>query len=349
MNVVAAGKKELLVNLQEIKNTLKPIGDLWDNQHGAGAADFTDRMSAFSSWHGYGWREEATDLVVSPFVNKPEDLPAIEARIAASLPPEVKVEGLVMPSFQEIGRGIPKELPDDAFQPGNVVIGSCPSAQPGTIGGFLTAERDHSTWLLSNRHVLAVCPSGQISGAHFTVLGSEVHSVRLRNKGNVVDAAVLKIENPSRVNPHFEDLGRVAQPNRQTMARLRKGTAVRKFGVVTKLTFGNLVLHCPKVKVEDEAGVAREFVHQLAIVSGGHKGLFADAGDSGSLIVNGEHPIGLLFASTMTSAIEIPEGQSLKPPFYLANRWDNVIKKLEKVIESPLKLMLEKKQATGAV
>lgn len=336
------------MNLQEIQNTLQPIDDLWGNQHGAGVALTVPILSPFGSWHGYGWREEEATggLVVSPFVSKPEDLPAIEARIAASLP-GVKVEGLVMPTFQEIGSGIPKEL-ENAFQPGNVVIGSCPSARNGTIGGFLTAEHDDSIWLLSNRHVLAGCPSGQLSGAHFTVLGSEVHSVPLQDKDNVVDAAVVKIENPSLVDPHFEPLGRVAQPNLHMMASLQDGAPVRKLGNITGVTSGKLVLHCPKVKVEDESGVAREYVHQLAIVSDGHDGPFADAGDSGSLIVSDDHPIGLLFASNITSAIEIPDGQSLKPPFYLANRWDNVIHKLEKVIRSPLKLMLEKKQATAA-
>lgn len=335
------------MNSQGIQDILQPIDDLWD-QAGAGAMHLLEFVgSVFGSWQGYGWRKEADNLVVSPFVDSAEILSSIEARISALLPKSVKVEGLVMPPFQEIGSGTPKELPD-AFQPGNVVIGSCPSAHNGTIGGFLTAQRDDSTWLLSNRHVLAGCPSGQLSGAHFTVLGSEVYSVPLQAKDNVVDAAVVKIEDPSRVNPRFEKLGRVAQPNLHTMARLQEGTTVRKLGNFTGVTSGKLVLHCPKVKVEDDAGVAREFVHQLAIVSDGHDGPFADGGDSGSLVVSGEDPIGLLFASNITNAIEIPEGQSLKPPFYLANRWDIVIQKLQKVIRSPLKLMLEKKQAMAA-
>jgi hypothetical protein len=362
INIGRSSEKELLVNLQEIQNTLQPIDDLWNSQNVAGVVHLMEHMMmpAFRSWHGYGWREEATGLVVSPFVSNPQDLDAIVARIAASLPPEVKVEGIVMPPFQEIGSGTPKELPDP-FHPGNVVIGDCSSAHIGTIGGFLTAEDDDSTWLLSNRHVLTECPSGQLIGANFTVLGSDVRSVPPQPKNNIVDAAVVKIENPSEVNPRFEELGRVAQPTLLTMARLQEGTAVRKLGNVTGVTSGKLVLHCPKVNVEDKAGVVREFVHQLAIIPNGQIGLFADDGDSGSLIVTGgpdagdsgstiasdEHVIGLLFASSIASAIEIPVGQSLKPPFYLANRWDNVIQELSapEIVGSPLKLMLSKKAA----
>lgn len=178
-----------------------------------------------------------------------------------------------------------------------------------------------------------------------------MRSVPLRDKNNVVDAAVVKIENPSKVNPSFADLGlgRVAQPNRQVLASLRQGMTVRKFGNSTGLTSGNLVLHCPIVKVGDDAGTVREFVHQFAIVSDGDNGLFADGGDSGSLIISGEYPIGLLFAMSLKSGIEIPQEQSLKPPFYLANRWDNVIQQLSdaKIVGSPLKLMSEVSQASA--
>lgn len=337
------------MNSQDIQNTLKRIDDLWDSQDDAIAAHRFDSVQlAFESWQGYGWREETTGLVVSPFVDKPEDLAAIEAKIKQFVLPEVKVEGLVMPPFQEIGRSEPTELPD-AFHPGNVVIGDCPAAHNGTIGAFLTAERDGSIWLLSNCHVLAECPCSHILGAAFTVLGSEVRPVQFQDEGNVVDAAVVKIEDISQVNPSFQGLGlgRVAQPNRQTMANLRQGTTVHKFGNSTGLTSGKLVLHCPKVKVADDSGNVREFVHQFAISSDGHNGLFADGGDSGSLIVGGQQPIGLLFAMSIADEIEIPQEQTLKPPFYLANRWDNVMQKLSQIIGSPLKLMLQKKEVSA--
>jgi hypothetical protein len=337
------------VDLATILNTLKPVDDFWDGANGAGSTSGIESIQlAVQSWQGYGWREGPTGLVVSPFVDKPEDLPAIEAKIKELVLPQVKVEGLVLPPFQEIGRSTPRDL-NNAFRPGNVVIGDCSSAHNGTIGAFLKAEGDGSIWLLSNCHVLSECPRARILGAGFTVLGSDVHSVPLNDTNNIVDAAVLKIEQRVQVAPSFAPLGlgRVGQTNNKAMADLRQGTTVSKFGNTTGLTSGQLVLHCPKVKVADDAGVVREFVHQFAIISNGNNGPFADAGDSGSLVVSGELPTGLLFASNVVGGPEIPANQTLKPPFYLANRWDNVLQEVKGVVGSPVKLMLRKEAAAA--
>lgn len=352
------------MNIQEILETLKPIDQLWDlglvsdATHlvesvqsllsGVEAMDLVESIpAALSSWHGYGWRTETTGLVVSPFTDDPNDIDAITALMKRLLPPEVTVNPLVMPRFRQIGSGEPSEL-DSPFQPGNVIIRDCSSANNGTIGAFLSAE-DGSTWLISNRHVLDQCPSSKVLGSGRTELGTDVRFVQFQDTGNVVDAGVVRIENRSQIDPHFEELGTVKQLALQTLAELQNDTPVKKFGNFTKLTSGRLSLHCSKVKIAGLDGVDREFVDQFAIVSDGSNGAFAMGGDSGSLVVGNEQPLGLLFAMSDEVVAEVPKDQDPKPPFYLANRWDNVIQKLEDkgIVGSPLKLMLTKEEAAG--
>lgn len=342
------------MNIDKIRETLQPINELWNRSLIADASyPFESIQPPFRSWHGYGWREEATNLeettslVVSPFADNLRDLAAIAAQIKRLLPPAVKVDALVVPRFRIIGSGEPEELPNlAAFQPGNVILRDCSSARNGTIGAFLTAERDGSTWLVSNRHVMAGCLGSQLLGAGRVELGTDVRPVPVHRTGNLVDAGVVKIDHPSQVNPNFEEVGPVKQLNPQTLSNLIERTPVNKFGFFTKFTTGKLVLHCPKLKVTDLDGMAKEFVDQFAIVS---DGAFADGGDSGSLIVADAQPIGLLFAMS-DDVIDIPADQSLKPPFYLANRWDNVIQALSdpRIVGSPLTLMLEKGKALAA-
>jgi hypothetical protein len=348
------------MNIQQIRDSLKPIDDLWNRALVADAAHPVEHIQpalsgteatlveplqpALKSWHGYGWHMETTVLVVSPFADNLKDLAAITTQFKQLLPQEVKVDGLVMPRFQLIGSGKPKELANP-FQPGNVILRDCISAHNGTIGAFLTAA-DGNIWLLSNSHVMADCSGNKLLGAGRVELGMDVRSVQLQNTNNLVDAAVVKIADSIQVNPHFEEIGPVNQFDPKALSNLLNETppigitesAVSKFGNFTKLTNGKLVLQCSKVKVAD-----LEFVDQLAIIS---NGTFAAGGDSGSLVVSNTQPIGLLFAMT-DDDVEIPPEQNLKPPFYLANRWDKVIQELSalNVVGSPLTLMLEKEKA----
>jgi len=286
--------------------------------------------------------------VVSPFTDEPTDIAAIAAQMKQLLPSDVKVDPLVMPRFREISSGTPSEL-DSPFQPGNVIMRDCTSANNGTIGAFLSAE-DGGTWLVSNRHVLDQCPSSKVIGSGRTELGTDVRFVQFHDTGNVVDAGVVRIENRSQIDPHFEDVGTVRQLASQTLAKLQDETPVSKFGNFTKFTSGKLFLHCPKVKVAGHDGVDREFVDQFAIVSDGKNGAFAMGGDSGSLVVGDQQPLGLLFAMSDHVVVAIPQGQDPKPPFYLANRWDNVIQKLENedIVGSPLRLILTREKAAGS-
>ena len=78
------------MNDEQILKILEPVDGLWNK---------IQSTEANSAWHGYGWHEEKTILVVRPFVEKKEELPRIEDAIRAVLP-GITVKGLVMPRFR---------------------------------------------------------------------------------------------------------------------------------------------------------------------------------------------------------------------------------------------------------
>lgn len=330
---------------KQIQEILKPIDELWKESRQI-AIGF-DSVRA-STWHGYGWREDQTGLVVSPFVKKQQDLGPIQDEFTAQLPKKVKVEGLVLPAFRQMRTGNQRELPDP-LQPGNVVfVSDCPHACTGTIGAFLI-DGTQSIWLLSNRHVLGECSSPvNVIGASAFPIGTEVRAVPVDDTGNTVDAALVKIMNTSAINPEFAGIRRLINPRTVALPRLRHLEPVKKLGNATDLTDGKLVLHCKTVKVIGCAdSKEREFQDQLAFISKTPGQRFAAEGDSGSLIVAGTRPIGLLFAQTDPPTPQTQNEQSFQAPIFLANRWDLVIQELSNTIPKPIRLMLDKRMAAA--
>ena len=339
---------------EQIQEILKPIDELWKkSQHTAAPFDSVPA----STWHGYGWRKDQTGLVViSPFVKKQQHLGPIQheftkqlsKKVTKQLPKKVKVEGLVLPAFRQLRTGNQHEL-RDPLQPGNVVfVSDCPHACTGTIGAFLI-DGTQSIWLLSNQHVLGECSSPNVIGAHAFPIGTEILAVPVQNKGNTVDAALVKIMNTSAINPEFAGMRRLANPRTAALPKLRHLEPVKKLGNATDLTDGILVLHCQIVKVIGcTDGKEREFQDQLAFISKNPEHRFADEGDSGALIVAGTRPIGLLFAQTDTPTPETQNEQSFQAPIFLANRWDLVIQELSKTIPQPIRLMLDKRMAAAS-
>lgn len=334
------------MELDEIKNVLKPIDDLWDSHNGP------DRLRPLS-WHGLGWREGGDGLVISPFVTNQEDLAMIEQRIEQAIGgnPKIKIEGLMLPPFHEMTRGDQKEL-KNPFQPGNVVgVSGCICT--GTIGAFLTSQKNgtEDTWLLSNHHILAECsaPKVAVLGAGGVMLGTEVVPVPVFPKGNTVDAALVKITDTSKIDPVYEGLGRVTKPTTPALPKLERGAPAKKLGSATGPTFGRLALHCHRAKVFDCADVFfREFRNQLAFVSEDPNHQFAAEGDSGSLVISSTRPVGMLFAMSFPATLDPPRDQDLKPPFFLVNPWNLLMQKLSQVVQAPLELMVRNQRGASA-
>lgn len=335
------------MNSEQVQVILKRIDELWANSHNTQSMPGASEVVPFA-WNGYGWREERTGLVVSPFVENSEDLSPIVAEFESRLPHEVKVEGLVMPRFREMRAKGQSGDPDTPLRPGNVVFTGCPDACVGTIGAFLIGQSER--WLLSNRHILAECTSPDgVMGVNNFPIGTDVRPVAAQDNGNVVDAALVKVENTSEIDPTFRGIERLVNAGAAALPKLHEMESVQKLGRVTNLTSGNLVLHCPKVKISDCSDkTTREFDHQLAVVSAKKGKLFADEGDSGSVVVAGTRPIGLLFAQTIPADSETPNEQSVQAPIFLANRWDLVMQELSKVVGGRLSLMLGKRMAAAS-
>ena len=333
------------MELAEIEAALKPIDDLWDSHNGP------DRI-AFSSWHGVGWRQDGDELVISPFATNQEALTVVEGQLRPKVDgnPKIKIKGLILPPFHEMTRGKQKEI-KNPFQPGNLVgVSGCICT--GTIGAFLTSQKNGTTntWLLSNHHILAECSIKKIEvlGAGGVTLGIEILPVPISPRGNTVDAAVVKMIDTSKIDPVYEGLGRVTKPTTSAIPNLKKGASARKLGVATGPTFGRLALHCHRVNVFDCTDVLlREFRNQLAFISEhpddpDHP--FADEGDSGSLVISDTRPIGILFAKSIPGGSDPPDSQMFKPPLFLVNRWDLLMKELEQVVQAPLELMLRNQE-----
>lgn len=174
----------------------------------------------------------------------------------------------------------------------------------GTLGAIVSARS--SFFLLSNNHVLgdedrakkgdAVLQPGRADGGRVPadVVARFERAVRLRKNGNLVDAALARVEpgvlfDAARVR----GLGALAAARTEP---LRPGDRVAKLGRTTGLTRGVVsAIEVDGVIVGYDRGELR-FDDQLEISPAGRTP-FSRGGDSGSLIVDeGRRPAALLFA-----------------------------------------------------
>ncbi|HEX7154057.1 MAG TPA: hypothetical protein VF618_21395 [Thermoanaerobaculia bacterium] len=176
----------------------------------------------------------------------------------------------------------------------------------GTIGCFVHRENTQSpTFLLSNAHVIArpadqkiIQPAASHFGDKQIALFTEAFPTN--RKHNLVDAAIAEVDVAT--SRRIRDQARVLRGQRMTPTT--EGIAVYKVGAATERTDGALGAELMNdVPVEFGPGDIRFFDDQLEIV--GVNGAFADRGDSGSLVVDGDDlAVGLLFArSTIDSRI----------------------------------------------
>ena len=174
----------------------------------------------------------------------------------------------------------------------------------GTLGGFVVAGE--AVFVLSNDHVLAdedrarkgdaILQPGRVDGgrAPADLVARFERAVRLRKTGNVVDAALARLE----VGVGFEasklrGLGTLASLREEP---LQPGDRVAKRGRTTGVTRGIVsAIEVDRVLVGYDRGELR-FDDQVEITPSGRVP-FSRGGDSGSLIVDARRrPSALLFA-----------------------------------------------------
>jgi hypothetical protein len=180
----------------------------------------------------------------------------------------------------------------------------------GTLGAFALAPATKgeagARYLLSNNHVLAdedrarkgdlVLQPGRADGgrAPADAVARFERAVRLKRTGNLVDAALARLEEGIAIDgSRVRGLGRLAGVRAEPLA---PGDLVAKLGRTTGLTRGIVsAIEVDRVIVGYDEG-ERRFDDQVEI-SPRARGVFSRGGDSGSLIVDdGRHPAALLFA-----------------------------------------------------
>ena len=202
--------------------------------------------------------------------------------------------------------------------PAGVSIGHY-QVSAGTFGALV--REGGEVYILSNNHVLAnegraqegdpILQPGKYDGGRVDrdTIAHLADSVTLEAEAtNTVDAAIATPVVPDEVAPEVLHIGRV-----RGEADPEIGMAVRKSGRTTRLTEGEITATDVTLRVGYSDGFL-VFTDQFLVRGGASR--FGGAGDSGSLIVDGEnHAVGLLFAGSPFTTV--------------ANKWANVAKALD--------------------
>jgi hypothetical protein len=293
----------------------------------------------FPHWHGWAFQygESGVELV---FYIAPETDARKLSSACFHLIRFVPVKIVHLPPFQNAGASNGVAPGRALLRPGTGVRAlsdnnHCSPPCAGTVAAFFrTRGMQKPVWLLSNNHVLvnseSCLPIKVFTGAG-NLISERVRAVPLKIDGNRVDAAVAELMDPAMVEAVYDPL----ELDSTVPFCLADGDTVQKFGVATRLTYGKVFHSRCTMRVLDCAeNNNREFVDQIMIQSIPGKPSFLDNRDSGSLVVCGKRPAGLLFAITNFSAPGAAIG--------LATPWKTVIDELEKIIPGPLEMLLAK-------
>jgi S1-C subfamily serine protease len=177
----------------------------------------------------------------------------------------------------------------------------------GTLGCFVRSGSSSALYILSNNHVLAdenrypkggdIVQPGALDGGSPTAdrVAKLTRFVRLDpGQANFVDCAIAKLNAAIQADPHkLKGIGTLAG---QRASDLEVGDVVHKVGRTTGVRHGRVTaIELDGVAVEYDTGVL-SFDNQVEIEGAGNRS-FSDAGDSGSLIVDGQMlAAALLFA-----------------------------------------------------
>jgi hypothetical protein len=275
------------------------------------ALDKWDSPAApISGWHGYGTRVDGTHPALHFFLEPHADSAPLEA-IIRELPLSANAEIVRMRRFAEIPGPPAPPIDRGLVLPGSEVYATsnnrCNTAPSGTVGALLKNAddaNDKRRWLLSNHHILAHSPSCRdnltIFDAAGTISGDLMKCIELDSSHeNEVDAAVVLLPQPN--------LGSAVYPQKLGLIYGTPGQPspglVKKLGNATEITSGTIAYLAERVIVSlPSSGInAAVFENQMLIADVAGEDPFAADGDSGSLVVQAGHPIGLLFGSACRS------------------------------------------------
>jgi hypothetical protein len=326
------------------------------------------RTAKYVGWHGFGISGNGKPEKITLYVEPRRDLTALlnDAKVSEGPQPNgLPIDVLRVPRFCQIPGTA--QVTDSApalngglLRPGEGIF-SC-SASPvkppdkdrcagstGTLGAFLTpAGANHADpiWLLSCRHVLLpvpICNEGLIIKREnpSAKVGDSIKSPNLNPQGSLVDAAVARLSKDLAIDPSTPEI----TIESQFQSRPNTDSLVQKFGKVTHRTSGILLHFAPRIELTPDGAEGATVFEDQMLIQASSSAHFADAGDSGSLLVTQEQraqPIGLIIG--MIGPPNSPCGN-----FIVATPLDTVLNKLSKELEPELggrtlELMLKPRQ-----
>lgn len=215
------------------------------------------------------------------------------------------------------GRSLPQViagLPVESLEVGEIYGCSIVCAAGDSVGpdiggygtlGCIVKEKDKSDnkYLLSNAHVLGQPGEGSKDIFHKEASDSSKTQVASWTKGikldstvgvsNRMDAAIAKLEKDIKIDPAVREIGEL----KSVSIKAKEYLGVRKYGCATKDTIGVVTA----VDADFTASIKGQsyFFEDQFEITGITGPLFADSGDSGSLVVEGptDRPVGLLFTT----------------------------------------------------
>ncbi len=199
------------------------------------------------------------------------------------------------------------------------------------------AKTPKDAWLLSNKHILLQrtqdVDNVEVRGAGQTLISRRVNFVGEKFEGNLVDAAVAKVDDPDDIEPFYYGIDTFCP----CPIEPRPGMAVKKLGNATGVTSGKIICQLDHISVGGSRGNTGglEFVKPWLI---GSDDTFVANGDSGALVIGCGHPVALLFAMS-----DNVDGLPNETPFGLAVSICDVLTEIKRelgFVEDGLEIML---------
>lgn len=186
--------------------------------------------------------------------------------------------------------------PPDVPSAGNYIFA-------GTLGAMVRDRGNDATMALTNFHVACVNNTWSVGDRMVQpslldggTSSNQFSSLTRAALSDAVDGAVVTVDTGKSTSATIQDIGDVAGHTTATV-----GTAVRKRGRTTELTYGTVVSTDFTVTIDYGSDVgSRTLHHQIRVQTDTTQSArFSDHGDSGSVVVDGNRMVvGLLFAGS---------------------------------------------------
>jgi len=207
-------------------------------------------------------------------------------------------EVLILSNNHVLANSNAGNIGDPILQPGPYDSGRYPEDSIGTLFDFVPISFEETQCVYADTAALAGNAVAKLLGSNkrLRVMGSKQDPFQY----NVVDAAVAQPDSINDVSFEILDIGFVEGTREATL-----GMPVRKHGRTTDYNEDTIFIIGTTVDVSYGGGNVARFEEQIVA------GPLSAGGDSGSLVLNENHAVGLLFAGSTSHTIMNPIGYVL--------------------------------------